>query len=305
MHAPLCTFDEIDALTNGMLGVHDVPCLWCGPNCHAATNRRRKVLRIWRDKPDFATYSCARCGAHGYARADGAKPVDPQRRARFKAETAKRHRQAQARGKANARRALNIWNEAQPGSGSIVESYLGSRGLTPAFAQVFRFHPLCPHPTGVTLPAMIASVERTGGRAAIHRTFLASDGGGKASIHPQRAGLGPVGGGAVRLAPIVPNTWLIVGEGIETTLSAMQATGLPGWAALSAGGIESLILPPEANMVLICADNDPSVRGQRAARVATQLWLVEGRRVRVAVPPGAGDFNDVLIGGQQSLLVRP
>ena len=30
----------------------------------------------------------------------------------------------------------------------------------------------------------------------------------------------------------------------------------PGWAALSAGGIESLILPPEARKVLIAADHD-------------------------------------------------
>ena len=47
--------------------------------------------------------------------------------------------------------------------------------------------------------------------------------------------------------------WLVIGDGIETTLSVMQACSLPGWAALSANGITSLILPREATMVLICA----------------------------------------------------
>jgi hypothetical protein len=39
---------------------------------------------------------------------------------------------------------------------------------------------------------------------------------------------GPCRGGAVRLAEV--SDLLMVGEGVETTLSEMQATGLPGWA---------------------------------------------------------------------------
>jgi hypothetical protein len=35
-----------------------------------------------------------------------------------------------------------------------------------------------------------------------------------------------------------------------------QMTGFPGWAALSAGGIGTLQLPPEATDILIGADND-------------------------------------------------
>ena len=142
--------------------------------------------------------------------------------------------------------------------------------------------------------ALVEHAERE--PTAIHRTYLRADGSGKALIAPDRASLGPIGGGAVRLAPIVPDEWLIVGEGIETTLSVMQACGLPGWAALSAGGIEKLILPAQAAKLIIAADHDDHGRGQRAAHEAAERFLREGRRVRVAMPPCGMDFNDVMRG---------
>ena len=61
---------------------------------------------------------------------------------------------------------------------------------------------------------------------AIHRTFLARDGSGKAPVDPVKMMLGPCRGGAVRLGE--PGDVLMVGEGIETSLAAMQATGPSG-----------------------------------------------------------------------------
>ena len=76
-----------------------------------------------------------------------------------------------------------------------------------------------------------------------------------------------------------------------------QSCGLPAWAALSAGGIRNLVLPAEARMVVICADNDANGVGQRAANAAAERFLAEGRRVRIALPPMSGlDFNDLLRG---------
>ncbi len=69
---------------------------------------------------------------------------------------------------------------------------------------------------------------------AIHRTYLPRDGGGKAPIEPQKMMLGPCRGGAVRLGQ--PGDVLMVGEGIETCLAAMLASGHPAWAALSTSG---------------------------------------------------------------------
>jgi len=72
---------------------------------------------------------------------------------------------------------------------------------------------------------------------AIHRTFLARNGGGKAPVDPQKMMLGPCREGTVRLAD--PGDALMVGEGIETCLAAMQATGNSVWAALSTSGLRA------------------------------------------------------------------
>ena len=53
--------------------------------------------------------------------------------------------------------------------------------------------------------------------------------------------LGPCHGGVVRLAS--PGDLLMVGEGIETGLAAMQAAGQPAWAALPTSGLRTLDLP--------------------------------------------------------------
>ena len=73
---------------------------------------------------------------------------------------------------------------------------------------------------------------------AIHRTFIAHNGTGKAMVESQKMMLGPCRGGAVRLAE--PGNLLMIGEGIETCLAAMQETGYPAWAALSTAGMRAL-----------------------------------------------------------------
>jgi DNA primase len=86
---------------------------------------------------------------------------------------------------------------------------------------------------------------------------------------------------------------LMVGEGIETCLAAMQATGQPAWAALSTSGLRVLDLPRDVREVILLADGD--VAGEAAARDAGRRWMREGRRVRIARPPWGLDFNDLLL----------
>jgi len=136
-------------------------------------------------------------------------------------------------------RALAIWREARPIRETIAETYLRSRGISfDEWPKTLQFHPHCPHPTGVCLPARVALVEHVQhGKVAVHRTYLAADGSGKANVEPDKASLGPVRGGAVRFGAPSADKLLAVGEGIETTLSVVIACGLPGWAALSEGGM--------------------------------------------------------------------
>ncbi len=190
--------------------------------------------------------------------------------------------------------ARRIWAETQVEAGSLVGTYLHTRGITLPVPDSLRFHPGLKHPSGGIYPAMVALVTRgiDGEPIGIHRTFLSRDSGAKAPVTPQKMMLGPCRGGAVRLGPATH--LLMVGEGIETCLAAMQEASLPAWAALSASGLCSLDLPPEIQEVIVLADGDEA--GERAAKTAALRWTREGRLVRIARPPAGMDFNDVLKG---------
>ena len=201
--------------------------------------------------------------------------------------------------------AMKIWRGAREGADTIVIRYLETRGIAfDCWPASLRFHPRCPRPKDdagdllAPLPAMVGLVEHVQrGPVAVHCTYLRPDGGDKADTDTKKAIFGPVGGGAVRFGAPRIGEWLAVAEGIETALSVVMACTMPTWAALSAGGIKNLILPPEATHVVICADNDADGVGACAAHDAAARWHAEGRRVRLAIPPSPGtDFNDVLTG---------
>ena len=196
--------------------------------------------------------------------------------------------------------ALSIWQASKPAGGTLIETYLGSRGLRLTATPTLRFHPYLKHPSGDSWPAMIALVTRGADDTplAIHRTFLARNGTGKAPVDPQKMMLGPCRGGAVRLAE--PGDVLMIGEGIETCLAAMQETGHPAWAALSTSGLRALDLPKAVCDVIVLADGDDS--GESAARDCALRWKRDGRRVRIAHPPKGMDFNDMLVGRVSSIV---
>lgn len=179
--------------------------------------------------------------------------------------------------------ALAIWDSARRAQGTLVDLYLASRAIRLPAPDGLRFHPGLRHPSGGIWPAMVALVTRgdDGKLLAIHRTYLARDGIGKAPVEPQKMMLGPCRGGAVRLAD--PHDVLLIGEGIETCLAAMQGTGFPAWAALSTSGMRTLDLPRDVRDVIVLADGDNA--GEAAARDTARRWKSEGRRVRIARPP--------------------
>lgn len=196
-------------------------------------------------------------------------------------------------------RARDMLAASLPAEGTPVERYMRARlpGIE-AIPPVIRYLPMgdayARHPSGGRRPVMVAAVEHEHGVVGAHRTWLAPDGAGKASLDPVRISTGPIRGGAVRLAPAAET--LMVSEGVETA-AAMTATGMPAWTALSTSGMTALVLPPIVRTVIILADHDVSGAGERAARTAAARWLAEGRRVRLAMPPERGtDMADVLSG---------
>jgi putative DNA primase/helicase len=189
--------------------------------------------------------------------------------------------------------ALAIWQSAKPAQGTPVETYFASRGIFLPIPDALRFHAGLKHPSGGMWLAMVALVTNgaDGTPLAIHRTFLARDGNGKAAIEPAKMMLGPCRGGVVRLGR--PTDVLMVGEGIETCLAAMQASRDPAWAALSTSGLRSLDLPRDVPDVIVLADGDEA--GEAAARDCAFRWKRQGRPVRIARPPRGMDFNDLLV----------
>jgi phage/plasmid primase-like uncharacterized protein len=196
-------------------------------------------------------------------------------------------------------RARELWIQAAAAKGSLVDTYLQSRGIIAPIPPTLRFLSQAQHnPSNQLLPAMIAAVTVWPERrpCAVHRTFLAVDGSGKAPVDTPRMTLGPCRRGAVRLAEAADR--LMVGEGIETCLAAMQATAQPAWAALSTAGLRNLELPEHVKEVVVLADGD--LPGEEAAQYAARRWVREGRRVRIARPPKGQDFNDLLLNRTQT-----
>lgn len=190
--------------------------------------------------------------------------------------------------------ALRLWDAALPIECSPAQHYFATRGLTLPDGVALRFLPDARHPSGARCPCMIAlAVDAAGRGQAVHRTFLAPGGTGKAALDPPRATLGPIGGAVVRLCRPRAGEPLVIGEGLETALSAGVLTGFPAWAALSAGNLARVPLPDDVRAVWIAADHDAP--GQRAAWQAADAFTGQGRAVRVLTPDAPReDFNDIL-----------
>jgi hypothetical protein len=186
-------------------------------------------------------------------------------------------------------RVLDILRETRPAMGTIVESYLGYRDihLAPPPCSI-RFHPELYYDRHLSYPAMVCVVRNAAGRVvAIHRTWITTNGNG--TFHKVRKMLGPVAGAAVRLGD---GPDIVVAEGIETALSAVELFSWPSYAALSAPGVRTLKLPPHVRRIVIAADGDDE--GRDAAHEAAHKWLDEGRKVRVLESPERKDLNDRL-----------
>ena len=219
-------------------------------------------------------------------------------------ERQRQDREAQDRREAEAKTdALRIWNEGTCIWGTPGQTYLTSRrcdGLFPYDRDaVFRFHLHCPYGTGRApcLITLLRNIE-TDEPQAIQRTPLADDG----RKVGDRMTLGPKTGAAVKLWPeSTVRDRLVVGEGVETVLSAalhIKHRGQrldPAWAAIDAGNLAALPVLAGVQQLTILVDNDESGTGSTKAKECSTRWVSAGREVRRLTPNIKGDdFNDIV-----------
>ncbi|WP_375696981.1 toprim domain-containing protein [Bartonella sp. AC70YNML] len=195
--------------------------------------------------------------------------------------------------KRKAEKAKVIWQQSQPIKNTLAETYLRMRGITCDLPADLRFHSKCPHPSGVTLPALVALVKGAGS-FAIHRTFL-KDNGCKTDQKPAKAMLGSVTGGAVHLSQDNPKH-LVICEGIETglaLLSGLLTEPVDLWASLSTHGMMHVNLPKTKARLTIAMDGNDA--GRKAGFTLAARAYRQGFEVFIMQAPYGLDFNDVLI----------
>jgi putative DNA primase/helicase len=147
-----------------------------------------------------------------------------------------------------------------------------------------RWHPKAWHPAErLSIPAMVALITDilTARPISLHLTYLAADGSRKAAIARPRLYLGGhrKAGGVVRLwADHEMTTGLLIGEGLETVLSAARAF-TPAQACLDAANVATFPVLLGIEALTIVADDDEA--GRRAARECSTRWTEAGREVRV------------------------
>lgn len=166
-------------------------------------------------------------------------PVTPQV-LREREERRARQEQVEARTQAfKAMRASDLWRTAFAAKGSLAEVYFRSRGLygpwLDAALEQLRFQPMAHHSgadgRACGAPAVIAlRMAPNGPTGGVHITYLRPDGRGKADLSPAKRMLGEgardgVPGGVWLTSPHGEGP-LIVGEGIESTISAAILNGV-------------------------------------------------------------------------------
>lgn len=201
--------------------------------------------------------------------------------------------------------AAEIWKASEPLRGSIAERYLLDRlfGFPIPDAvyegdalrwnpNVRRFHS---EPVPGAVGAMIARMSDplTNGGTGVHRTFL--------DAQACKLGRGMLADkGVCRLWPDdAVTTGLHVGEGIETSLSAVALfDAVPCWAALDAGNLAALPVLDGVECLTIFSDNDLEKNGRRAGPAAAaacgERWVAADREVIMRTPRAdESDFNDM------------
>ncbi|MBV1929476.1 MAG: hypothetical protein KUG81_08205 [Gammaproteobacteria bacterium] len=252
--------------------------------------------------------------------------IDPVKLAADKKKAAEAERERAkyaARAREYARKdARRIWRMAKPGAGTLAAEYLAGRGITfAAWPPTLRF--IADHPYRKWIkgkeqiwhkgPCMIGAMQNANGQVcAVHQTWIdMAAPKGKALISgpngekgKAKLGRGSKKGNVIRLTPPSAKGILVMGEGIETTGTALFLNSVPGaayWVGVDLGnmsgkqigrnsGVPDMTdsaawVPPEwVRHLIFIQDGDSAPKPTRAK-------LLAGLHRAMAVRPGlAGEI---------------
>lgn len=273
---------------------------------------------------------------------------DERQRRADEAKRKQREYERKAR-ESSIRAARDIWFAAKPAEGSPVRDYLALRGITPDLMPILppclRFEPEARYVIPIegqqnrwqTLhvgPAMVGAVVDAQGRVtAVHRTWIdLSKPKGKVVIaDPRKPGetlpakkvLGSKKGGAIRLSAPREARMMVMGEGLETTATALVAhpydEPVAYWCGVDLGNMsgirmkgkglkfegipdlsdtEAWVPPPWVQRLVFLQDGDSDPRLTRAKLLSGLRRAIAHRPGLTAaiVHPGEGiDMNNLLM----------
>jgi len=153
-------------------------------------------------------------------------------------------------------------------------------------------------------PAIIAAIKDLEGNIiTLHRTYLTPTG-YKAKVECARKMMTvpadkTVTGKAIQLGGQPVDGVLGIAEGMETAMSAIKCYGIPTWSAVSATILANFEPPKGVHTLIIWADRDRSLTGQKVAQVLKAKMKEKGINTHIMIPmrPIKGksvDWNDVL-----------
>ncbi len=195
--------------------------------------------------------------------------------------------------------ARKLFAAGKPVLGTLAATYLQGRGIT-RLGPALRYHPRVFLRQGEEdagppqrAPALLAKITDNRGQiTGCARVYLDPSTGGLAEIEIPKRILGQLHGHAIRFWSGAGRSDLIVGEGLENTLSV--GTVLPEFdlaSCLTATHLGLFIPPPGIKRIWIARDNDEAGRNA-SMRLRNQLesfGITCGDLV-----PNMGDFNDDL-----------
>ncbi len=211
-------------------------------------------------------------------------------------DTRRPERPDEASGKRIAR-ARKLFAAGKPVLGSLAATYLQGRGIT-RLGPALRYHPrvfLRRDEDDADLPqrapALLAKITDNRGQiTGCARFYLDPPTVGLAAIKSPKRILGQLHGHAIRFWSSKARSDLIVGEGLENTLSV--GTALPEFdlaSCLTATHLGLFIPPPGIKRIWIAQDNDEAGR-DASIRLRNQL---ESLGIECGdLVPSMGDFND-------------